>query len=274
MHRFGRSAQQKMADRWGGGFIVATLLALLAVWLAYDGFKNMTGLGGTPTGNGKPGITDGTQGGTTGVSLEPQEFKLYFVQVGAFRSTTKAVREMTDLGYTPVVAPRSSTGTIPVYIGPYSDAQAADAAIAKLAEGGKPDYATARRVELNVAYNPEAVPTIAGEGSADLKAGLDQLNTYLHEVAVWLQSRSENPSADAGAVAHHAQSLADQAQKLNAHQNTAAKELANLLSTASTHAAAVEAVSMQPPTSAEYQAAMTEYLSLVKSYNSLQASKP
>jgi hypothetical protein len=273
MQRFGRSAQQRLKDRWGGGFILATILALLAAWWAGgklgDVINNKSANG---TNKGGPGLVDTSNPNGSMMTAEPQEFKLYFVQVGAFSSAANArgqVAKMNDLGMTAVIAPEVA-GLHPVWVGPYLDQTSADEAKAKLT--GENVQSTARPVA--VAYNTNAVPVAAtGADDTQLRQGMDTLNVYLHEVALWLENRNMNPAADPSTVLEHGKALGELATKLKNEKDTRVHGFATMAEAAGKNAADIEAVAASANTDAKFQAAMTGYLNLLGQYNNFQAGK-
>ena len=267
MHRFGRPAQQRIKDRWGGGFILATILALLAAWLAGDmigkwinGRNSTADLGND--GNPIPG---------TATLAEPGEFQLRFVQVGAFRSKSNymsAVRDMNAAELAPVVGATKNNLT-PVYVGPFMDKAAADAALAKVRS--IKGYEKAQLRDINVAYNPDAVPAVAtGEKQSDLKKSMDLLNTYLQEVAVWLESAG---AMDTAMLSDSGKALGDLAASLSESRDAKVKVMATMAATASANATTIEGLANAEPTSAEYQTAVSQYMDLVDQYMAFQAGK-
>ncbi|MDF2627256.1 MAG: hypothetical protein K0R39_1087 [Symbiobacteriaceae bacterium] len=267
MHRFGRPAQQRIKDRWGGGFILATILALLAAWLAGDMIGKLINDRNSTAENGNSGNpTTGTMTYT-----EPGEFQLRFVQVGAFRSKSSwmtAVREMNAAELAPVVGATKNNLT-PVYVGPFMDKASAEAAMAKVKSIKGYDKALIR--EINVGYNPDAVPAVAtGEKQSDLKKSMDLLNTYLQEVAVWLESAG---AMDTAMLSESGKALNDLAATLSTSQDAKVKEMATMAATASANATTIEGIADAEPTSNEYQAAVSQYMSLVDQYMAFQAGK-
>lgn len=267
MHRFGRPAQQRIKDRWGGGFILATILALLAAWLAGGTIGNWI--------NGRNSTADSGNNGNPNIGAptltEPGEFQLRFVQVGAFRSKSNymaAVRDMNAAELAPVVGATKNNLT-PVYVGPFMDQASAEAAKAKVQS--IKGYEKAQIREINVAYNPDAVPVVAtGEKQSDLKKSMDLLNTYLQEVAVWLESSG---AMDTAMLADSGKALGDLAAALSTSQDTKVKAVATMAATAGANAATFEGLANAEPTSAEYQTAVSQYMGLVDQYTAFQAGK-
>lgn len=273
MHRFGRSAQQRMKDRWGGGFILATILALLAAWFAGDGLaKLINGRGSTGLDGG---LTADTQKLSEGVMAEPQAFELYFVQAGAFRSESLAKEfshKLSEQQFAAMVGPRNERGLFPVYAGVYTSAHAADDVKQKLVTGG---IEGPFRATIAVDYNPGAVPVSTTSGQAvDMKKGLGTLNSYLHEASVWMEGRAGNTQADASRIAALGKSLGEMATSVNVDsQDAKLKQFAEMASAAAKNAAAIEAAAMAPVGSDAYQKAATEYLGLLDAYRTFQASR-
>lgn len=266
MHqRFGRPAQQKINDRWGGGFILATVLALGLAWVAGKYIGDWINGRSTASTDPKPGINQ------PAVAAVPGDFQLRFVQVGAFRSKANymtAVQDMNQAGLTPVVGATKNNIT-PVYVGPFADDESAEAARAKV-QAVKKDYEKAALRRMSVKYNPDAVPAATGMKQSDMKKGMDLLNGYLQEVATWM----ENPAAnDTSALAESGKGLADLAAVLSDSKDAQVKELASMAATASANAATIEALAMASPADAEYQAAMNQYMTLVDQYMAFKPGK-
>ncbi|HWH69390.1 MAG TPA: hypothetical protein VNT26_08380, partial [Candidatus Sulfotelmatobacter sp.] len=134
----------------------------------------------------------------------------------------------------------------------------------------KKDYEKAVVREMAVKYNPEAVPAAAtGMQQSDMKKGMDLLNTYLQEVATWL----ENPGADTAAFAESGKSLKELAATLSESKDARVKELAGMASTAGANATSLEGLANASPADGDYQAAMAQYMSLVDRYMAYQAGK-
>jgi len=266
MHqRFGRPAQQKIKDRWGGGFVLATILALLCAWIAGDYIGKWINGRGTASTDTTPGVHQ------PAVAAVPGDFQLRFVQVGVFRSKANymtAVNDMHQAGLSPVVGATKNNRT-PVYVGPFADAEAAEAAKAKV-QALKDDYKDAMVKPMSVKYNPDAVPAATGMTQSDMKKGMDLLNGYLQEVAMWM----ENPAAnDTSALSESGKGLADLASVLSDSKDAQVKELAGMAATASANAATIEALAMASPADADYQAAMSQYMTLVDQYMAFKPGK-
>jgi len=273
MQRFGRSAQQKMKDRWGGSFILATVLALLGAWFAgqwlNDSLRGETvkndpvapGIVGKPT-------TNPIGGGT--FAATPQNFNLFMVQVGAFRSESgarKLAAELNTMDFSAMVAPKNSAGLWKVYAGLFTREDSANAVKSELLMDGLVTEAWTIRVSVN--HNPDVVPVMAQTvKSADFKAGLEAMNVYLHEAAVWV----ENRTASVEALSVKGQALARLAADLSlaSKDSPSVQNFATLAAAASHNAAAIQLASKAAPGSAQQQAAMTEYLAVLEQYRTLQ----
>ena len=274
MHRFGRSAPRNMKDRWGGGFILATILALFAAWYVGDFIGKK--LGTENTAGPKPGTVTGINGNNSStVSSEPKQFDMYLVRVGVFASPANArgvVSNLYDAGYTPVMGPEENKVT-PVYVGPFMDKQSAEDAKLKL-QAVKADYKDSFIRQVTVHYNPAAVPAAAmGAKDADLKSSLDSLNMYIQEVAYWLETRSIDGTADTAGIEGHGRTLGDLATTLSGNKDAQVTKYANVAALASQNAMTLAAVADKDANSPEFQAAMVEYMGLVNQYRTLQAGK-
>jgi hypothetical protein len=272
MQRFGRSAQQRLKDRWGGGFILATILALMAAW--YVGDSLGTWINGSNNAAVNPMDNTGTNTMPAGgMTMEPAEFKMHFVQVGAFLSGKNArdmVEKMAAVGYAAVIAPKNNSGFQAVWVGPFMDATLADDARAKLTEAGmKPVLKP-----VMVGYNTNAVPVAAtGTEGTDYRMVLDNLNMYMRDVAVWMDLRAQGMAADTTAISAHGRELSNVAAMLAGETDANVVALATLASDAAANAAAIESATTADPTEQMFQEAMTQYLGLVDQYNAFQMGK-
>jgi hypothetical protein len=275
MHRsFGRSAQQKVKDRWGGGFILATILALLAAWYIGKGIGDWANGRTASTDNGN---TNTAGGGTVSATAEPKDFQLHFVRVGIFASpanSAKAIKAMSDAGLSPVLGAHTTESKIPVYVGPFDTAEATNAALAKVQTLAN-DYKGAYAVTMNVNYNPAVVSAAAVSGGkdTDMKKGLDTLNSYIQEVAMWIENRSAAATVDTTSLVAHGRSLGDLAAKLSDSKDASVKKFADMATLASKNAAAVEGLTSANATDAGYQSAMADYITLVNQYTAYQTGK-
>ncbi|HEY8347258.1 MAG TPA: SPOR domain-containing protein [Symbiobacteriaceae bacterium] len=265
MHRFGRTAKQKMTDRWGGGgFILATILALVGAW--YLGGYLST-LGDTPVSDVVPpgnNLVAQPKAGSLETISEPHDFQLHFVQVGAFRSAAGArslVANLSDSNYPVMVAPRNESGLIRVLAGPFTSAEAAEQARQELSQHLGETYA----VEIAVVHDPEAIPVIAGAGE-DVRKGLDLVNAYLYDVAVWLESGSHSVSG-VNTIAGLGEKLGEYVAALKEQSDAKVQEFVKLAEAVQANAQAFETAAGDP-TSEEYQAALDGYAALLEQYRS------
>lgn len=274
MHRFGRSAQQKMKDRWGGGFILATVLALAVAWYLGDWLNTKWGDTGDLTGTGS-NTTQSPGNGSMSATQMPQRFQLHLVQVGAFRSEANAkqvIQKLDAKEHLGMLTERGADGLYRVYAGLYTNQATADELKAQLiSEGVVPKES--RTVSVTVDHNPEAIPVSASltAKSADLKKGLEMLNTYLFEAALVMESRAATSIADTANLAKVGKELSTLAAMLKSEKDPKVLELAAMASLASTNATAMEAASTASPTADEYQSAMRGYLSLLDQYRSFHS---
>ncbi|MDB4894903.1 MAG: hypothetical protein JWN15_1165 [Firmicutes bacterium] len=265
MHRFGRSAQQNMKDRWGGGFILATILALAGAWYLGGYISKQFGpqTAASDVSNGMSAI------GNVKAGQAPHEFQLYFVQVGALRSeagASKLARTLSQNSLTAMVATKTSKELHPVVVGPFTSMTAAEDAKAKLTG----EYQGAFSTTVTVAHNPDSVPAAAmtTKAGADVRKGLDELNMYLYQAAVWMENRSAATPADASNLAALGQQLAARADALKAEKDAKVVEFVKMISAASAHATQIQAAAAAMSGGDEYQAALNGYMSLLDQYRS------
>jgi hypothetical protein len=260
MHRFGRTAQNKLKDRWGGSFILATIVALVGAWYVGSWLNNQ--LNGVPTTKDNPTTPKVVQG----VVAQPAAFKIFFVQAGAFRSEANArglVKSLSDKGYVGMVSPRASTGVYNVYAGAFTESASAESIKAKLITEGTKAFT----VQVGVDYNPEAVAAMTGVKVDDLKPGLDAMNSYLQEVTRWVESKAAGASVEPTAILAHGKQLGDMATRLISNTDPKIKGFVQMATDASNHAAALESVSADNNANTEeFQAVMSGYMSLLTTY--------
>lgn len=274
MHRFGRSAQQKMKDRWGGSFILATVLALGSAWILGNWAANFLSADPATTETTKPPTTaqNGTKNNTAAVGAD--EFNLYYVQVGSFRSESMAKRAASEYGtkgYATMVAPRNKDGFYQVYAGLFTDKAGAEDIAASLKAEGVNVWTRSEMVH----YNPEAIPTAAmGTMKVEVGQGLDMLNVYLHEAARWMEGRALNMPADTAKVSALGKQLGDLAAKMGAGQtDPKMTQLVSMATKASNHAKLLKDASTATTSSDVFQVAMTDYLSLLNEYQAFHSGK-
>lgn len=279
MHRFGRSAQQKMKDRWGGSFILATILALVGAWYAGDWLNKALTDGGDTAEDpgGFFGSTDsaGTGGsGATLASATPMDFKLHFVQVGAFSTDANAqslVKRLTTKNYNAFVGSKSGN-LYPVLVGPFTSAAAATEAETQLVADKVMQKGMARSV--TVSHNAGSVAVMTGTNADDLQKGMDALNSYLQEAAAWMEQHAVNPAADARTVVSRGKELSMLVTSMSDDVNDpAVKNFVDLATAASANAGQIEIAAQATATGTEYQDVVKGYMSLLDKYQVLQAAK-
>ncbi len=269
MHRFGRSAQHKTKDRWGGSFVLATILALVGAWVAGTYLSNA--LNGTtvegPAGfEATPSVR--SDGGEWSVMADPQEYTLHFVQVGAFRSADSAHNAALALGennYSAMVAPATEDGFNRVYAGVYTTQEAAENVKAQLQMAG---YEGAFSWKVRVPYNPDAVPamTTTTTMGPELQKGLDIVNTYLYEVARWFEGRAEGMEVDTNRVVELGRQLGDYVTTMGADQDPKVMQFVEMAALASAHAESINNAATSMASSDDFQAVSQDYLKLVRMY--------
>lgn len=276
MHRFGRSAQKKMNDRWGGAFILAVVLAVVGAWQLGSYLGDTMGKGNTAATEPVPGMESvgnpSAPGGQAAVT--PHEFQIHFVQVGAFRSEGAArnlAKDLSGAGYTAAITPKSAQGLVKVYAGPYmSPTEAADAKAAMVAEGL---VQTSFNINVTVDYKPEAVMAMAGSANSDLQRGLDAMNSYLYEAGNWFAARSAGQHADGTNLAMLGQEIGQFASTMGkADANPTVAQFLTMATAAGENASSIEAAATAMPGSDEFQTAMNGYVSLLEQYHSFHTS--
>lgn len=272
MHRFGRSAQKKMNDRWGGAFILAVVLAVVGAWQlgTYLGDMGQKKAATEPVPDMENvGSLNGLTGSTT-AAMTPHEFQIHFVQVGAFRSEGAArnlAKNLSEAGYTAATTPKGSGGLVKVYAGPYMSAtEAADARSRMTTEGL---VQSSFNVTMTVDHKPDAVMAMTGSANSDLQRGLDAMNAYLYEAGNWFAARSSGQPADGTNLAALGQEMTQFASAMGkADANPAVAQFMTMAASVGENAIAIEAAATAMPESDEFQTAMNGYVSLLDQYHS------
>lgn len=276
MHRFGRSGQLKK-DRWGGSFILVAGLALGAAYFAgtYLSDRLVDKPAATSPAGGDTGIGFG-ENLNPAVAVQPEAFNLYTIQVGAFKSPTSAQNEAQRINSQGRVgfANINNSGISYTYAGGvFSDKKAADDYLkdlkaAKVVTDGF--VAT-----LKVPYGLEAITAMAGESNkTNVKTGYSAMNTYLHEVALWIENRANGHDDGVAEMVNMGKSLGNLAKELEKSQLTDEKMKAfvAVAREAGQHAETLQAAASTMDTSNEYMKALNGYVSLLAHYNNLQAN--
>jgi hypothetical protein len=277
MHRFGRSAQKKMNDRWGGAFILAVVLAVVGAWKLGGYLSDVLAVGpknaATEPVPGMNGALSNGENGSMFSAGQPHEFQIHFVQVGAFRSEGAArnlAKALSDAGYTAAMTPKNQQGLVKVYAGPYmTQTAAADAKSKLIADKLAPNSFA---VTMTVDYKPDAVMAMTGSPNSALQQGLDAMNAYLYEAGNWFASRSADQPADGSVIATQAKEMSQYMDAMGkADGNPAVSKFVAMATAAGENAAAIEAAATALPGSDEFQKAMNGYVSLLEQYHSFHS---
>lgn len=277
MHRFGRSGQLKK-DRWGGSFLVIAALAVGAAYLGgtylnkYYFADKTTANQGTGTGTTDGQMVDGQPVAST---VEPKAFDLYVVQVGAFNSPTGAQNTATDMQSKGQVgfARINPTGMSYAYVGGVFTAKKdAEKLLADLKE--KKVVTVGLVSTVKVPYGPDVITAMAGDNKTSVKTGYTSLNTYLHEVALWIENRAnslDSPVDDMVNLGKSLGQLATQMEKAPG-MDEKMKHFVAVAKEASQHSLTLDSAAKGQTGSAEYMKALSGYMSLLNNYASLQPS--
>lgn len=278
MHRFGRSGQLKK-DRWGGSFLVIAALAVGAAYLGgtylnkYYFNSNSTVTQGTKT-DQTAGHTG--EGGLTITPVSASEFKLYVVQAGAFRSPTSAQQLATklqsqgELGYASI----NTNGYSYTYVGLFSDKAEAQRLLddlnAKhvLKDGGLVST-------LTVPFGRDVITAMAGDNKTTVEKGYTAMNTYLQEVALWLEEQAvggndANAVTDVVKMGKELGTMATEMEK-TAGTDEKLKQFVAVAKAAGENAKLLESAATAKTDSKEFSHLMNDYMSLLAKYTSLQA---
>lgn len=275
MHRFGRSAQKKVNDRWGGAFILAVVLAVVGAWQLGGWIGNSLGEGKQAATEPIPGLENGIGKVGTGsmMATQPHEFQIHFVQVGAFRSEAAARNlavSLSEAGFSAAITPKNEKGLVKVYTGPHMDTAAAAEVKSRLMSEGLVQGPFS--ITITVDYKPEAVMAMTGSANSELQKGLDALNAYLFEAGNWLASRSTGLTADGAALAALGQEMSQYIGLMGkADANPAVSQFIALATAAGENATAIESAATAMPGSDTFQSAMNGYVNLLDQYHTFHA---
>ncbi len=183
----------RLFDRWGGGFILATVLGLAVAYIIG------TSLLGDPTTPGEQvQNTGGTTGGTVpaaGQTAEPVEpvltvkaYSLYVIQAGLFNRAEGAQKTLQDLQSRGFPASVTRAAPFKVMAGAYGSETAARSVAAEMRKQGLDAFIT----RLDVAP-PIALPASGGD---QMLHTVSVLTAYMQQVAQWWDSYAAgNPGA-------------------------------------------------------------------------------
>lgn len=264
MQRFGRSAQ-KMKDRWGGSFILATVLALVGAWYAGDWLNAKLNEGQPVTID--PGTNIGSNHDPANVSAPiAKDFSAYFVQVGAFKTPESAQKEVANFakkGYQAAVVNPEGSSFHKVWVGPFTTAQARDDAHAKLKKVMKQ---TPGKVTWNINQGL-AVAASTGSNNAKLQEGIAALNSYLQEAAVWWENQTAGNPAPTDTLLARSEAVKKSAKDLQKQsKDGAVAKFLELAQQVDANAKEIAAAANGQAVSAESGKALQNYVSLLNEY--------
>jgi hypothetical protein len=279
VHRFGRSGQQKLKDRWGGSFILVAVLALVGSYYLGN-YLNNNLWGKSTTGSGLPVDPDGNGsdlgdlGSGNLMAADPKSFNLYVVQVGAFQSPKGAQNLAETLQQKGQVsfASINMNGLSYTYVGGvYSEKKVADKLVDDLKQAKVIDVGLVR--PFNVSYAAQAVTAMAGQNGAQLQTTLATLNSYLQEAAAWFEARANNQNPDVTHLTGLGNELANLATQLEKAAGTDEnmKRFAAAAKAAGENATQIKAAAAAQTHSPQFQASLGSYMNLIAQYGSIQS---
>lgn len=201
MHRFGRSSDQRWKDRWGGGFVIITVLALAGAWYLGNYLSDKWAAGGPEatmetathdtlnpagTGNAGPAAGGAMNVGAADLAGYPKPMTVYYLQAHAFKTREQAASAAKDLNaYGVPAAVSASDGWFKVIIGAYGSKNAAEQAkmSAEANYKGKGKLAVLAR-SVSVAGQPGLQPANP-KALAAYQNGIAALSGYLHAASAW-----------------------------------------------------------------------------------------
>lgn len=274
MQRFRSDSRWK--DRWGGGFVIVTVLALAGAWWLgnwlsdrWAGQEPATGGAGAPAGTGAgtaTGEAPGTQvQGPVEGNLEP--LTVYFLQAHALKSPEAARRAAAQLESGGLPAAVSHVGDwYKVVIGAYGSRDAAMAAKneaeSTYRSGGKLSlYASPVSITLQPAARPQ---NAAAQAAFDRAVGL--LGGYLHEAAAWWDSYATGQSAATDRLVQYTSQLQGAVEELRPHaSDPAVGSVIAMAQKAVENGGQINSLA-QNHGEDQYRAAMAGYLGLVDQF--------
>lgn len=202
MHRFGRSSDQRWRDRWGGGFVIVTVLALAGAWYLGnylserwnpDTAETITDPAAATDTMYPTGITGSTAAGgnlvaTTGaadLAGYPKPMTVYYLQAHSLATqdrVNRAVRDLNNSGL-PAAYYRDGDGQFKVIIGAYGSKEAVTQAKVSAESQYKGKLAAFPRA-IAIGAQPALKPADA-KATPAFEQGVAALNGYLHAAADW-----------------------------------------------------------------------------------------
>ncbi len=301
MHRFGRSSDQRWRDRWGGGFVVVTVLALAGAWylgnylsnrLAPDGRETMEPAVNDPmypVANGENSFGGNVTAGSADLAGFPKPMTVYYLQAHALASEEKSASAVRDLNTSGLPAVVSHTdGMYRVIIGAYGSKDAATQAkmSAESNYKGKGKLTVYTRPPVTIAAEPSIQPANAKVAPA-YHQGVAALSGYLHAVSSWWDATATGHAQVADNLSIYTNQLRTAIEQLQGQESDAAvnqfinmanKAVANsnLVSALANNAGATPAAAQGNgapirPNSDQVQAALEGYVALLDSYRNWTA---
>lgn len=273
MQRFGRSAQ-KMKDRWGGSFILATVLALVAAWYAGSLLDGRLGGNDVSTTGNQGGMHDTLDPKMTTMAVA-RDFTAYWVQAGAFKTEASATKEVDRLGakgfHAAVIGPSTESTHHRVFVGPFTSEQARETAKAELKSAMKIDGFSR---SWNISQGPTVPASTAGKNT-NWEEGVALLNNYLQEASVWWENRAMGSPVPADALVARGQELKSLAQALQKQaSDPAVAQLIGMANMAEMNANATATAAADGGMGLEEHKALQDYVVLLDSYRNWASFVP
>lgn len=304
MHRFGRSADQRWRDRWGGGFVIVAVLALAGAWYLGNWLSDRWNPDTEMAADTSPSAAEATSPapgpgamagsaapGTADLAAYPKELNVYYVQAHALNTAEQAQNEVRNLATQGIPAAVLHDGKFyKVVLGAFGSKEAANQARmnAETAYKGKARLTAWLPPSVRINAQPALRPANARAMPA-FERGVAALNGYLHAAAAWWDAHATGQQPAADNLSIYTGHLRSALNQLKGYEADAAvnqlialanKALANgeQITTAAAGPATAPAAAQNPgaPMAARagnqpLQAAMEGYVSLLDSYRNWTA---
>ncbi|BDG61513.1 SPOR domain-containing protein [Caldinitratiruptor microaerophilus] len=274
MQRFGRS-DSRWKDRWGGGFVIVTVLALAGAWWLGNWLSDRwasqepASSGTNPAGSPGGGEMAGMPSAQAPLDTSRRPLTVYFLQAHALKSPEAARRAAADLEQNGLPAAVSHAGEwYKVVVGAYGSRDGAMAAKAEAESAYRgPTKLSLYANPVSIAAEPAVRPQNAAAQAAFDK-GLGLLSGYLHEAAAWWDRYATGQATGADRLTQYTSQLQGVADELRPHtSDPVVGSLVAMVEKAVQNGGQI-GVLAQGGGEDQYRAAMSGYLALVEQFRS------
>lgn len=252
----------RLFDRWGGGFILATVLGLAVAyyigshWLSGDN-QVANPAPNSETVNAPASMTPGAAAASAEAVVSARAYTLYAVQAGLFNQTQNAQKTVQGLQAKGFPASETRTAPFKVFAGAYASQAAAKSAVDAIRKQGFPDAFIAT---VNV------LPPVSGNQQVQQTA--TALTNYLQEAAQWWDTYATGKPGAVDRLATDAKAVETAGGKLQsaAATDAAVNDLISLTSRAGQNGQELASL-IQGARPEAAQVAMQDFLYLLQDYN-------